>query len=137
MTTDGSYRRSMFAGIIIGNLFQTGSQFGPVAVECHDVSQVSRQLVIDNHLTTTRLIQYRHLHPITELRYPVHQQDIHIFDKRIVPDFVIGNIILDILDTAVISYRHVMQRHVPQTGMLAYTSRQRKLRLKNAQFNFP
>ena len=25
MTTDGSYRRSMFAGIIIGNLFQTGS----------------------------------------------------------------------------------------------------------------
>ena len=46
---------------------------------------------------------------------------------------VIGYVVLDILDAAIVAYRHIVQRHVPQPGMLLNPSGQRKLFLKHAQ----
>ena len=108
MAADGTHCRSMFVGIIICNLLQTGGQFGTMAIERHDVGKMGRQLVCYQHFAPASFIQYGYLYPITELRHTVHQQDIYILNKSIMPYFIVGNIVLDIFNTAIIPHCHIM-----------------------------
>ena len=50
-------------------------------------------------------------------------------------NLIVGNIVLDMLDAAVVAHRHVVQRHMPQTGMFADASRQDELTLKDSQLH--
>ena len=84
------------------------------------------EFIINQHLTASRLIQDRHFYPVTELRHTVYQNNIHILNEGVMPYFIIGNVVLDILNATVISHRYIMQRHMPQTGMLPDSSRQHK-----------
>ena len=48
-------------------------------------------------------------------------------------DFIIGNIVLNILNAAVIAHRYIVKRYMPQTGMFLYSTRQGKFRMEYPQ----
>ena len=126
MVPDASYSRSMFVGIKIRDFLHPCNQLRAMAVKRQNIGLVCGEFIINQHLTASRLIQDRHFYPVTELRHTVYQNNIHILNKGVMPYFIIGNIVLDILNTTVISHRYIMQRHMPQTGMLPDSSRQHK-----------
>ena len=97
-----------------------------MAVKRQYIGLVCRKLIINQHLAASRFIQNRYLHPVPELRHTVYQNDVHILDEGVMPDFIIGNVVLDILNATVISHRYIMKRHMPQAGMLLDSSRQHK-----------
>ena len=39
----------------------------------------------------------------------IHQDDIYILDKGIMPYFIVGNVILYILNVAVVTHRYIVQ----------------------------
>ena len=133
MMADAAHSRGMFVGIIIRDGLHPADQFRPVAVERQDICLMCGELVVDQHFTSACLIQHGDFHSVAELAYAVHQDDVYILDECIVPDFVIGNIVLDVLYATVIPHRDVMERYVAQTGMLLDSSRQREFRKEHAQ----
>ena len=66
----------------------------------------------------------------------IHQDDIYILNKGIMPYLIIGNIILYILNVAVVAHRYIVQSSIIQSGMFFYPSCQCKFFLKNAQSHF-
>ena len=66
----------------------------------------------------------------------IHQDDIYILDKGIMPYLIIGNVILYILNVAVVAHRYIVQSSIIQSGMFFYPSCQCKFFLKNAQSHF-
>ena len=66
----------------------------------------------------------------------IHQDDIYILDKGIMPYLIIGNVILYILNVAVVAHRYIVQSSIIQSGMFFYPSRQSKLFFKNTQSHF-
>ena len=126
MIPDASYSRSMFVGIKIRDFLHPCNQLRAMAVKRQNIGLVCGEFIINQHLTASRLIQDRHFYPVTELRHTVYQNNIHILNEGVMPYFIIGNVVLDILNATVISHRYIMQRHMPQTGMLPDSSRQHK-----------
>ena len=126
MVPDASYSRSMFVGIKIRDFLHPCNQLRAMAVKRQNIGLVCGEFIINQHLTASRLIQDRHFYPVTELRHTVYQNNIHILNEGVMPYFIIGNVVLDILNATVISHRYIMQRHMPQTGMLPDSSRQHK-----------
>ena len=118
--------RSMFVGIIIRNCFHAVNQFGTVAVQRKYIRLVRRQLVIYQDLTSSGFIEHCHFHPIAESSQPIHQDDIYIFDKGVTANLIICNVILDILNAAVIPYCHIVQRHMAQSRVFLNASPQCK-----------
>ena len=49
----------------------------------------------------------------------------------VIADF--GNVVLDILDAAIITHRYIVKRYMPQTGMFLYSTRQSKFRMEYPQ----
>ena len=127
VAADGTDSGCMLIGIEIGDLLHPRNQLRTMAVKRHDVCLMCRELITDKHLAATGLIQDRHLHTITELGQTVYKDNIHILNESVVPDFIIGNVVLDILNATVVTHRYIMKRHMPQTGMFPYSARQSKL----------
>lgn len=91
---------------------------------------MSRKFVTDKHFAPTSLVQDRHFHTVTEPGQSVYKNNVYILDKSIMPYFIIGNVVLDILDAAIITHRYIVKRYMPQTGMLLYSTRQSKFRME-------
>ncbi len=126
MVPDASYSRSMFVGIKIRDFLHPCNQLRTMAVKRQNIGLVCGEFITNQYLTASCFIQNRHFYPVAKLRHTVYQNNIHILNKGVMPYFIIGNIVLDILNTTVISHRYIMQRHMPQTGMLPDSSRQHK-----------
>lgn len=78
---------------------------------------MGREFVVNQHFTTSRLVQYGSFYSVTKLSQAVHQDDIYILNESIVSYFIVGNVVLDVLDTAIITNSHIMQGDMSQAGM--------------------
>ena len=108
MVANATYCRSMLIGIKISNSLHPANQFRTVTVKRQDIGLVRRKFIIDKYLSPTCFIQHRYLYPITKFTQTIYQDNIHILNKCIMPDFIISNVILDILYATVISYRDIV-----------------------------
>ena len=126
----------MFIGIEICDFLHSCNQLRTMTVKCHNIGLMGGEFVTDKYLTPARFIQDRYLYAVTELGQPVYKNDVYILDKIIMSYFIIFNIVLDILNSAVIAHRHIMKRHVSQTGVFLYSARQGKLRVEYTQTHF-
>ena len=66
----------------------------------------------------------------------IHQDDIYILDKGIMPYFIVGNVILYILNVTVIAHRYIVQGCIIYSRMFGHSTSQSKLFFKNAQSHF-
>ena len=79
-----------------------------MTVQCDNISQWSRQAIVNRNLTPAGLIQDRHLDIIPERSLAFHQHNIYILDKAVITDLVISDIILYVLDQHIIPQRAIM-----------------------------
>lgn len=117
MVADGSHRGSVFIGIIVCNLFHPADQFRTMPVKSQDIGLMGREFVVNQHFTTSRLVQYGSFYSVAKLSQAVHQDDIYILNESIVSYLIVGNVVLDVLDTAIITNSHIMQGDMSQAGM--------------------
>ena len=96
-----------------------------------------RELITDKHLAATGLVQYRDLNIVSERRVPIYQDNIHVLYQRVVANTVVGDVILDVLDQAVVADLHVVQVGFSDTGMLTDATRQGKFLVERAQPDRP
>ena len=131
--TDGAHGGCHRRDIVADETAHPADKLGPVAVERHDIGLLGGEAVIDGDLAASGLVQDRDLDAVAERRLAVADDDIDIFDESIVPDAVIGNIIVDTLDAAVVTDLDVVQGDVVQSGMLFHASRKLELLVKGPE----
>ena len=72
---------------------------------------------MNRHFTSTRFIQYSYFNAIPKLAPAIYQNDIYILYKCIIPNDIVGYIVLYILNTTIIAHRYIMQGRMIQSGM--------------------
>ena len=123
----------MFVAVIIGNLLHPCRQLWAVAIERHDVGLMGREFIVHRDLSPTRFIEHSHLHAITEARHTVHQEQIDMLNTGMVTNLVVGNVVLHMLNAAIIAYGDVMKGNMTDTGVLLHPTGKREGIIKGAQ----
>ena len=91
-----------------------------MSVQGHDIGCLSGKPVIDHHLTASRLIQDGGLDTVAEAGNPVSENYVHILNETVIPDNIVGNVILYILDAAVIPDCDIMESRMKQSRVLPH-----------------
>ncbi len=133
MITDRTGSGGMLIGIEICYFLHPRNQLRTVTVQRHDISLMGRKFVTDKYFAPAGLVQYRHFHTVTEPGQSVYKNNVYILNESIMPYFIIGNVVLDILDAAIITHRYIVKRYMPQTGMFLYSTRQSKFGMEYPQ----
>ena len=108
-----------------------------VTIERQDICQTGTQFIKNRYLTATTFVHHRHAHPISESSTTIHEDGVNILDTGVVTDMIIGYIIMDVIEVAVVAYLAVMQRSMIDTRMDLQSTRQRYLTRKNTQLVMP
>ena len=82
------------------------------------VSLLSCQLIVDSYFASSSFVQYAYLHTIAETSHSVDQNNVDILDEAVGFNVVVRNIVLDVLDAAIITYNHVVQADMEQARVL-------------------
>ena len=122
IAANGTYTGSVLLGIIACGIFHAVDKCRAMAVKSHNVGIMSRELVGDKHLTPTGLVEYRHFGSISESGFLIDENDIDILNEGVVAYGVVGNVVMHILNEAIISYRDVVQTHITHTRRLFHSS---------------
>ena len=133
MRADSPRARSVFVGVIVRYLLQSGYQLGTVAIEGHDVSLMGRELVVDRNFAASGLVENRNLHAVAERGLAIDHNHVHVFNERVATNLVIGYVVLNVLNTAVVAHGDVVERHVAQTGVLSDAPGHDKILFKHTQ----
>ena len=80
-----------------------------MAVDRHEVGLVRRELVVAQHLTPARLIEDGDLDAVAEGRLSVDEDGIDVADEGLFADGVVGDIVIDVLDAAVVTNLDIVQ----------------------------
>ena len=133
MIADGAPLGSAFLGISLNLLVHAGNEAGTMAVHGQHIGNLRAHSVIDLHLTSARFIEHGHLYPIAKAAIAVHENQVYILDIGIVANVVVGNIVGHIFHQRIIADGDVVQRCIPNTGMLMQAAGKGKLRLEFAK----
>ena len=133
MRADTSHCRSLSISILLHNRLHSFNQGRAMAIKSHDIRFVCRQAVMNHHFTSTGFVKNSNFDSIPEFTTPIHQNDIHILNKRVITYFIVGYVVLHIFDTTMISYRHIVQGGMIQTCMLLHATRQNKFVSEDTQ----
>ena len=93
-----------------------------MTVQGRDVSFVRGKMLVDGDFSSTRLVQHADFRAVSERCLSVGDQVRDILDVGPVPDNVVGNVVADMLDHAVISHNDIVQGSVVNAAMLPYAS---------------
>ncbi len=89
-----------------------------MSVERVDVGKMRGEFIVNMYLASTRLVQNIHLRAVSESCHAVHQDDIHILDKAIVADNIVGNVVLDVFNHHIVTDFTIMDDRVVDAGVL-------------------
>jgi hypothetical protein len=87
------------------------------------------------YFPTTGFIQYVHFNTIAKGCEAIHKDHIHVLDKTVVTDGVVGDVVLHVLDHHVVTYRAVVKHRMTDTGMLHQPPGKGEHFFKESQFN--
>ena len=104
-------------GVIGYHLAQPADEVGAVAVHGHDVGQLGREPVVDGYLAAARLVEHRHLGVVAETALPFGEQQVYILYVAVVAYLIVGHIVGNVLDEAIVANRAVVQGDVAQPGV--------------------
>jgi hypothetical protein len=124
MGADRPVRGSKAVDIAHDELTEALDELGSVPVHRHEVGFVCRELIIAEHLTPTGLIEDRDLYPIAEGSLPLDEDGIDVADEGLLADGVIGDIVIDMLDTAVVPHLYIVQVGIVEARMLGDAPRE-------------
>jgi hypothetical protein len=88
-------------------------------VEGEDVGLMCRQAVVDGDFATAGFVEHGHFCAVAETAWAVDKNRVDIFDKSVVADGVVGDIVFDVFDVAVVANGDIMEGGVAQSGVLA------------------
>ena len=80
-------------------------------------------MLVDGDFSSARLVQHADFRAVSERCLAVGDKVSDILDVGPVPDNVVGNVVADMLDHAVISHNDIVQGSVVNAAMLPYASR--------------
>ena len=92
-----------------GEALEGRDELGTMAVECFEVGFVGCQAVVNRHLAAAGLIQDSDLNAVAEAGGAVAEDDINVLDETVVANIIVGDIVLDIFDAAVVADGDIMQ----------------------------
>ena len=133
MIADGPPLGAVLPGIGLNLLVHPGNQAGTMPVHGQHIGNLRAHAVKDFHLTSARFIEHGHLYPIAKAAIAVHENQVYILDIGIVANVVVGNIVGHIFHQRIIADSDVVQRCIPNTGMLMQAAGKGKLRLEFAK----
>ena len=79
-----------------------------MAVHRHEVGLVSGEAVIGQHFTSSSLVEDRDLYAVAEGRLSIDEDGVYVADERPFADAIASDIVIDVLDTAVVAYLYIM-----------------------------
>lgn len=120
-------------GIAGNDPLEVLDQLRAMAIEAKHIGLVSGKAVVDRHLAATSLVQDRDLYIVAERRVPIYQNNIHVLYQCVIANTVVCDVILDILDQAVVADFHVVQVGFSDTGVLTDATWQGKFLVERAQ----
>ena len=137
VVTDSASFGTVFLRIGLNFSVHAGNEPGTMAVHGQHIGNLRTHAVIDLHLTSARFIEYRHLYPIAKTTIAVHENQVHVLDIGIVAYVVVGNIVGHIFHQRIIADGDIVQRSVPNTGVLVQAAGKGKLRFEFAKAHRP
>ena len=130
MRADGRFLRFR---ILLHHPVQGLHEFRAVAVHRHHIGDLRGEAVVDEHLAAAGLVQDRDGNAVAETAGAVRQDQVHVLQDRVVADLVVGDIVGDILDEAVVPDRHVVQGRIMHAGVLLQPAGELELPLEAAE----
>ena len=106
-----------------------------MAIKGHDISEAGRETVEDGDLASAAFVHYGYADSVTERGLAINEDRIDILDTGVLPDTVVGNIIVDIIEAHIVSDLHIMEHGMVDTGRHRYTSGKLELLAEDTQFN--
>lgn len=104
----GTSLRGVLLAIVGGDFTKLLDKLRAVAVERHYIGRMGREFVGDNHLATSRLVQHGHFDSVSEVRLAIHDDKVAVVDDGALADRVVGDVVVDILDKAVIAHLYIV-----------------------------
>ena len=80
------------------------------------------KVLMDGNFPSSRLVQHADFRAVSERSLAVGNQVSDILDVGPVPDDIVGNVVADMLDHAVISHNDIVQGSVVNAAMFPYAS---------------
>ena len=133
MIADGTPLGAVLPGIGLNLRVHPGNQAGTMPVHGQYIGNLRTQAVENLHLTAAGFIEHGHLYPIAKAAIAVHENQVHVFDISIVANVVVGNIVSHIFHQRIIADGDIVQRSVPDTGVLVQAAGKSKLRFEFAK----
>ena len=88
---------SLCLGVRINLALEFRNHLRTMAIERQDIREAGRELVEDRYLTTTAFVHHRNTHTVTERRFAVHEDSVHILDAGLRADGVVGDVVVDVI----------------------------------------
>ncbi|MBA7696822.1 hypothetical protein ES703_105474 [subsurface metagenome] len=89
-------------------------------------------MVVNRYLSATSLIDNGNFHPITKRAFALNGKQINIFYHHIIFDYVVGNVIPDLVDKYIIAYPAVVNCCIADARRSRNAPRKRYILFKNA-----
>ena len=115
MVTDVSVIGGMLLCVRINEALDLMNHLRTVTVEREDIRQTGTQLVEDRDLTSAAFVHHRYTHAVAERAAAVHKDRVHVLDAGVAADVVIGDVVVDVVQMAVVAHFAVMQRGIVDT----------------------
>ena len=110
--TDITVVGSVSFSVRINLALQFMNHLRTVAIQRQYVRETGAQLIENRNLTTAAFVHHRHTDAVTERRPAIHQNGIHILDAGVVADMVVGDIVVDVVQVALVAHFAVVQHGV-------------------------
>lgn len=107
-----------------------------MAVEGFEVCLVGRETVVDGDFASAGLVEYGDLYAIAEAGGSVADDNIDVLDEAVVLNVVVGDVVLDVLDAAVIADGDIVQRGMEDAGVLMDAAGHFETLLETSQMDF-
>ena len=133
MIPDASHGRFLRFRIGEDHVVQGLHQFRTVAVHRHHIGDLRGEPVIDEHLAAAGLVEDGDRDAVSEPAGAFRQDQVHVLQDGVVADLVVGDIVGDILDEAVVPDRHVVERRIGEAGVLLQPAGELELPLEAAE----
>ncbi len=125
-----AHRGALTIGVLVNHPFQRADQCRTVTVERHDVCQAGGKAVEDRYLTSPTLVHHGYAYAITECRLTVHEDSVDILDTRTASDAVVGDIVVDIVESHIVAQLYVVEHGVVDAGIYGDATGQFECALK-------
>lgn len=114
------------AGMNLNHRHEAFYHLATVAVHGYEVCGMGRHSLVNRHLATAGLVEYRHLGADAKGAFERTFEAVYILDYSPVSYLIVGDIVCHAVDIHVFADTHIVQGHITYTPATLYAARQEK-----------